>query len=120
MKTHVRAVVAYAAGRLISGRTASSIYDYSQNGHRMIDGTVGPNSVNVFDYKQACHFGGSGSGNSFDLFHYGESCHISLVVKGSHFEGFDYGSSSHYSGDVNGTSISVYDYGESMHFSYLL
>jgi hypothetical protein len=113
VKTHVRAVVAYVAGRLITGSTASSVYDYTEGNHRSIDGTVRIGHVAVYDYQNSCHFGGDGSAQELSLYHYGESCHISLVVKGRDFEGFDYGESCHYSGEIKGNSISLYDYGKS-------
>ena len=118
MKPNVRACVAYVAGRLISKKSASSVYDYSQSKHVSVDGTVQTSNVDVDDYDRGCHFGGSGNGKSFDLYDYGDSHHVELTVNGRNFEGYDYGSSCHFSGDVSGSDISLYDYGDSSYFNY--
>lgn len=116
MDRSTRACVAYVAGRLISGRQSSHVYDHSQSRHVSIGGSVSGSRVSVYDYDRGCHFGGSvGS-----LYDYGPGAHISLSVDGNRFRGYDYGDGCHYSGTVNGSSISIYDYGESRHFSYSL
>lgn len=118
MEAHVRAAVAYVAGRLISGKQSSSVYDYSEGGHRSMSGQVTHDHVSVYDHVKSCHFSGSGGGSSFSLYHYGESSHVSLKIDGHSFSGYDYGTSSHYSGTVSGFSISLYDYSKGSHFSY--
>src|SRR5680860_851571 len=118
VQSHVRATVAYVAARLISGKHASSVYDYAKSGHRNMSGTVEADNVNVYDYEAGCHFGGSGRDGNFSLYHYGISSHVDLKVQGNKFEGYDYGSSNHYSGTVAGNNISLYDYGAGQHFNY--
>jgi hypothetical protein len=119
MKPHVRAAVAYVAGRVISGEQFSSIYDYAERRYRTIDGSVDVRSVNVYDYEQRKYFGGSGGNGSYSLYHYGDRHYDDLKVSGSEFEGYDYGSRKYFSGRVNGsTSISVYDYEFGRYFEY--
>lgn len=118
MKDDVASLVAFVAARLITGKNASSIYDYGRGGYHSISGNVSSSTVNVYDYEAASHFGGSGSSNDLSLYHYGHGHHVSLKVRGKQFEGYDYGSSCHFSGTVSGTSISLYDYGTGSYRNY--
>ena len=120
MKPNVRACVAYVAGSLISGRSSSSVYDYSQGKHISISGSVDARAVNIYDHDQGCNFGGNGSNGDFSLYHYGDSHHVSLKIQGNNFNGYDYGHSCHFSGTVNAGNISLYDYETGSHFNYSL
>ena len=116
MDANARACVAYVAGRALSGKGSSYVYDYSQSRHIIIGGDVSGKNVSVYDYERSCHF----SGTLPSLYDYGRSAHVSLDIEGTQFSGYDYGSGHHFSGSVSGGSITLYDYGESMHFSYSL
>jgi hypothetical protein len=115
MQSEARRSVAYIAGRLISGRQGSSIYDYSGTGYTHFSGTVG-NNVAIYDHSASAHI----SGSSKQFYHHGLSAQISLTINGKNFSGYDYGSSTHFSGSVSQSNITLYDYGESKHFQYLL
>jgi hypothetical protein len=106
MKADTRRAVAYIAGRAISGKTASSVYDYGEGGHHSFSGDVSAVAANVYDYGSSCHVGGQlGS-----LYHYGHGSHLQLTLKGKSFTGYDYDDASDFSGDVHGSSVTVYDY----------
>jgi hypothetical protein len=119
LKPGPRALIAYAAGKLLSDSTGSSLYDYSQGTYRNISGTVSASRINLYDYTDSCHLSGNGTGGShYSLYHYGEGSHITLNTNGSNFSGYDYASGDHFSGHVTGRSITLYDYGEGKYFSY--
>lgn len=120
MRSDVRACVAYVALRLISGRSASAVYDYSGSGYITIDGQITAANVNVYDYSRGAHFGGGGSSGRFRLYDYGHSHHVDLQIKGNSYQGYDYGSSCYFSGSASGTSTSLYDYGSNGYFDYSL
>ena len=116
MLPHVRAAVAYIAGRIISGSNSTYVYDYSRARYIPISGNVDEDAVNVFDHEKGAHIGGSPP----SLYHYGEGSHISLNVSGHSFTGFDYGTGSHFSGNVSGSAVSLYDYGEGQYFNHAI
>ena len=118
MKPGPRALLAYVVGCISTGKTASAVYDYSEGGYRMISGNVSPRNVNVFDYKDSCHFSGSGSGSELSLYHYGEGAHLTLDIRRNEFSGYDYGTGDHFSGNVSGSNVTLYDYGEGAYFNY--
>lgn len=65
MLTGTRACVAYACARLVSGRSTSAVFDYSQSKHVLISGTVNDRSVNVYDHDRECFMTGSRSGSGY-------------------------------------------------------
>lgn len=109
MVANVKACIAYIAGRAITGKTTSSIYDYTQGKHINISGSVSESNANVYDYDRGCHIQGS-LGNLYD---YGIGGHIQLKINGSQFNGYDFSSGTHFSGHVTGNSISLYADGHS-------
>ena len=114
MIDNTRACIALIAVGLISGKKASSVYDYTQSKHISISGNVDVNSVNIYDYDRRCHV----SGNPGNLYDYGNSAHIQLKISGNQFSGYDYHSSSHFSGSVNGGSVTIYDHETSSHHNF--
>jgi hypothetical protein len=114
LESELRACVAYIAGRLVSGRSSSSVYDYSQSKHTAIAGTVTNRQVAIYDYERGAYI----SGGAAQFYDYDEGCYISLQLTGNNFRGFDYGSASHFSGSVNGRNILMFDYEKGSHFQY--
>lgn len=114
MDDGTRADIAYIAGRLISRRQASSVFDYTKAKYVIISGTVNDNNISIFDHNRSCHI----AGNVSSLFDYGRGAHLSLTINGQNFSGFDYSGGGHFAGTVNGTSITIFDYANSKNYIY--
>ncbi|MHA7635039.1 hypothetical protein [Corallococcus sp. M7] len=114
MNQPTRRAVAYIAIRLISGRHASAVYDYSEGRHFHFSGDTGADNVNVYDHDQHCHIGGAPS----SLYHFGNKNHLELKIEGQQFSGYDYDSRKHFSGSVNGNSVSLYDYDSGKYYNF--
>ena len=120
LEQSVRACIAYAAGRLFSGRNACSLYDQSQSKQISIAGTVDPHRINVYDYNAGCLFSGTGSNGRFSLYHYGSGHHIILDVEGNRFSGHDQEGDHKFTGTVNSNIITFYDGESGQYFDYSL
>jgi hypothetical protein len=118
MNPNTRACVAAAAGRLISGSASTSVYDYSQSRHIIINGNISEGKIRLYDNDRQCHFTGSGSGGVYSLYDHGARAQVSLQIAEDQFRGYDYATKRHFSGTVNGNSVSLYDYGEAKQFKY--
>jgi len=82
IKSNVRACITYIAGRLITGKSSSSVYDFGQAKYINFGGSLDLQRVNVYDYDQGCHisgyFSGKVNGNSISFYDYGESTYFSI------------------------------------------
>jgi hypothetical protein len=116
MKTHTRHAVAYIAGRMASGRTSSSVYDYQESRHVNMSGNLSGGSISAYDYDQRCHITGSRT----SLYHYGNRAHLGLKLNDAMFSGYDYDSRAHFSGSVNGKNVSLYDYETGRYYNFLI
>jgi len=120
MEAHLRAALAYIAGRLVSGNNSSGVYDHSRSKHILMNGTAKGRLVAIFDHDQRCHISGSGNGLQYSLYHDGENRLISLTLQGSVISGHDYGRSAGFTGTAQDNSISLFEPATCRHFSYSL
>jgi hypothetical protein len=109
MHPKLRTCIAYVAGRLITGREASSIHDKSQAKDIGIEGVVTPDQVKVFDGDRGCYLSGLGDGKAFELYDFGGMYYVELVLDGNSFEGYDHGTPSLFKGEMKGDEIALYD-----------
>jgi hypothetical protein len=114
MDAATRRGIAYIAGRLISGRSSSSLYDYTEGRQSTFSGQVSTSRVNVFDQDRGSYI----TGTPPSLFDHGTGAYVRLTTQGDRFKGFDYQSGDHFSGRVNGRAVSLFDYGSSSYYSY--
>lgn len=115
MSPETRAAVAAITLAHASGRKISSIYDFSQGGHRSISVSVNNEQVRAYDYMSGCHI----QGRLSSVYHYGRSGYIQ--IKGSSagkYKGFDYTTSSHFQATVRGRNVSLYDYESGSYFNF--
>lgn len=49
MTENLRRAVTYIAGRLVSGKSASAVYDYVAGRHFQLSGDISSSHVNVYD-----------------------------------------------------------------------
>jgi hypothetical protein len=109
--------VAYVAGRLLTGRSSSAIFDFESGNYFNYSGDVTPARVHVYDYDRDCFIGGSPE----SLFDYGSDTFIQLSVqRPQQFRGFDFGSSDHFDGTVANGKVSLFDYGSGTYSDYQL
>jgi len=83
MEAHLRAALAYIAGRLVSGKNSPGVHDHSRSMLVIMNGTAKGSVVAIFDHDRKCHISGSGNGSQYFLFHHGECRAISLTLKGN-------------------------------------
>jgi hypothetical protein len=117
MKEPTRARVAAVVGATIKKKKVSSVYDYSQGGHRSASAKVTDGKVSGYDYDTSSHFSGGGGGK-LDFYDYDTSAHVQLKLNGNKFKGYCYHTGSHFSGTVKGSSISLYDYETGQHYNF--
>lgn len=67
MRTSTRLTTAYIAARLITGKDAGSVYDYSASRHISISGEVTSSRVNVYNHDVGKHFSGDFNGDKFSF-----------------------------------------------------
>jgi hypothetical protein len=117
MPPRAHACIAYIVGRLIAGKTVTSLYDYSQSCE--IDGSGLPDKqcLKEFSYVNWSYLTGAPAISKYQY-----ACtaghSIDLAIKGNSFIGYIKESRSHFIGTVRGDSIYLYDQQQAAHFNY--
>jgi hypothetical protein len=117
MEDDTRTSIAYIAGRLISGKSIASLYDYARS--RRIDITSIPHarSLKQFNYARQSSLSRSSQGSRYRYL-LGDDGVLDLTVSGNAFIGYFRTNASDFVGKVWGDSIYLYDHEESAHFNY--
>jgi hypothetical protein len=118
VNANVRACVAYAAGRGVSGRQFSGVFDYSQSKQIAMSGSITADHIDIYDEAQGCHFSGDGDGFRYSLLYDGSSHPVTLEIRDNNFRGCDHGSSFHFSGKVQPNSVNLYDCENGLSFRF--
>ena len=120
VQPEVRACVAYIAGRLISKAEHATIYDYSRVQFVSINGAVGEQAVDVYDFSRGCSIRGNFTGSKYSLYHYGKGHFVDLAVQGNAFRGYDFGSGFYFHGNMAGPRVNLCDMQTKSWFDYAL
>jgi len=114
----LRACVAYAAGRGISGKEFSGLFDYSQSRHITMRGSITVDHIDIYDEAEKCHLEGDSTGSQYSLYYNGNPQPVTLQIRGNNFRGCDQGSSFGFSGRVQSDSINMYDCENGLSFRF--
>ena len=118
MNANLRVCIAYAAGRGISGKQFSGVYDYSRSKQIAMSGSITTDHIDIYDPAQNRHLSGDGNGSRYDLHYDGEPKPITLEMRDSGFRGCDHRSSFHFSGRVQTNSVFLYDCENGLSFRF--
>jgi len=116
MNSNTKAVIAYIVAKIITGTTATEIYDYTKSEFIRFTGEVSIQRVDIYDIDRKCLI----SGNISHIYDFGRTAFTSLKIDGNKFEGYDYGDKQFYRGGVKGENISIYDFDESAYSEYTI
>jgi hypothetical protein len=113
-----RALVAYVAGLLITGRQCFAIQDHDRKRRLWMNGTVETTDgtekteIKVYSHERNNHVSGLGDGERYALYLHGGEGHLTLIVnpEEQRFLGCEHSSSFHYYGNIAGASVILFDY----------
>jgi hypothetical protein len=114
MTDQQRVCIAYIAGRLVSGRPSTNVYDHAAQRYFSFSGTFSGTDVQIYDHTRRSHI--SGNLKSGTLYDHEAQTHLQLQITGNDFTGYDHASGTHFSGQVRGSAIQLYDNGEYFHY----
>ncbi len=118
MKTDTHARIAYIVGRLISGKSIVSLYDYASSEHIEVKDLSDIKSLKEFDYFQWSYMAGSGKRSAKFRYSSNDGGFIDLAIRGNTFIGYIQESASHFMGTVRGDSVYIFDQKEAAHFNF--
>jgi len=117
MKAEAHLCIAYIVGRLIAGKSVTTIYDYSRSLEISTEGLPDKECLREFNYKNWSYLSVSPG-----IFRYQYTCNagysMTIAIKGNTFIGYMRDCSSHFIGKVKGDSVYLFDQTHSAHFNY--
>ena len=105
-------MVAYIAGRLITGSAGWTIQDQDRKRRIPLDGWVECGNIRIYSHERHGYISGLGADAHYVLFHHGSERGLTLAVNSEErrFSGADQQTSYHFFGDVAERAIRLYDY----------
>lgn len=120
MNLFKRRIIAYVAGKLISGKEIDQLFDQSNSSYIVIAGEVTLTKINVYDMERNELITGSGDAKGISLYDFATAKFIDLKINKEEFDGFDYESKKVFYGNVKENTISVFDFQDSKHHYYTM
>ena len=107
-----RTVVAYIAGRLITGSASWTIQDQDRKQRIPLDGWVEGGNIRIYSHERHAYISGLGAEGNYVLFNHGTERGLTLTVNIEErtFSGADQQTSYHFFGEVVERAIRLYDY----------
>jgi len=107
-----RSVIAYIAGRLITGADGWWIQDHDRGHQVHFEGSFAPGSIKVYSHELHCHVSGVGAEGRYALFQHGSGSAVDLLVNLEQrtFSGWEHLSSFHFFGNIVDRTIHLFDY----------
>ena len=81
MNADLRACVAYTAGRGVSGKNFSLMFDCSRSRQLSMTGLVTSDHIDVYDDNQNQHLAGNSNGSKYALSYAGKNHPVTLEIK---------------------------------------
>lgn len=117
MNSNVHAYIAYIVGRLIAGKSVSSIHDCSGGSSMEIEALPDAEKLRDFTYINWSYMVG-GDGISRFKYPCADGSRLDISIKGTAFLGHVAHTGVHFIGRVKGDSVHIYDQRTAAHFSY--
>lgn len=117
MKSHTHACIAYIVGRLIAGKSITSIYDYDRSREIDVESLPDAERLKGFNFVNWSYMPGN-TGINRVRYHCSNGHSLALSIKGNTFIGYVRESSTHFIGNVRGDSVYIFDHKESAHFTF--
>ncbi len=76
IKKYTRRIASYIAARIISGKSANTIYDYDKGRYFNMSDDINFENVYIYDFDQRCYVTESRNNQSYSLYHYDNKKYI--------------------------------------------
>lgn len=112
MDARTRAVVAYIAGRLITGSAGWAIQDKDRKRRIPLDSWIDGGNIRIYSHERHGYISGMGADGHYVLFDHASDRGLMLAINLEErtFSGADQQTSYHFFGDVAERAIRLYDY----------
>ena len=120
MNLFKRRIVAFVAGKLISGREVNKLFDQSNSKYAEICGDITLSKIYLYENERNEPMLGSGDAKGISLYDFTTAKFIDLKIDKEKFDGFDYESRKIFYGEVKDNTVSLFDFQDSKHHYYVM